>query len=411
MNFKRSIKNLISVFNKIVFIKKRKVLDLKKVKRILIISLYFRGDFLFHTPLIKLLPSILPNSRIDVWTKSRNLELTQNNPHIDEVLIFDDVKTAGYNDNVRLNILGKIKFLKKLRKSNYDLVIDLTGHIPTALYSYFSKAGYTIGINNFGFGAAYNKFIDLRPASTKGHLIMKYLDVLRRGFDIPGIKWEKLLTENQIKPVIIPSQNDIESVDKILSKININYEKPLIVIHTTAGWKAKEWGPLNYSRLIEMINKRGFEFIFIGDDRDKQNFTYILENSGLKDVPNFKNHFLKLKFLEVAELINRADVFIGSDSAPLHIAGAMETPSVGIFGPTNPEFSNPLGEMHKVIYYKLYCSANDEMQYCTRNAGMTCPSIDCMKKVTPLDVMIQIEDLINEYSKTEKNKSSSDSLQ
>lgn len=410
MNFKRSVKNLISGFNKVIFLKSRKDLELENVKRVLIISLYFRGDFLLHTPFIKLLSNILPDAKIDIWTKSRNLELTQNNPDIDEVLIFDDVKTAGYNDNAKLNLGGKLGFLKKLRNSHYDLIIDLTGHIPTALYSYLSASGYTLGINNFGFGAAYDKFIDIRPASTKGHLIKKYLDVLRRGFNIPDARWEKLLNENGTKPVLIPSQKDVESVSSILNKIQIDKGKPLVVVHSTAGWKAKEWDPHNYSRLIELLDSKDIEFIFIGDDRDRQNFYYILENSGLKDVPKFKNHFLKLRFLEVAGLINQADVFVGSDSAPLHIAGAMDTPSVGIFGPTNPDFSNPIGEMHKIVYHRLHCSAADEMQYCTRNAGMTCPTIDCMKMVTPQEVMALIEELINEYRQSEKNKSSSGSL-
>ncbi|SRR5690606_5614605 len=404
MNYKRIAKNIISSFNKRIFIKRRKTLDVSNIRKVLIISLYFRGDFLFHTPLIKLLSGILPYARIDVWTKSRNLELTQNNPDISKVLVFDDVKTAAYNDHVKLNIAGKFSFLRKLRNSNYDLIIDLTGHIPTALYSYFSKAGYSIGINNYGFGAAYDKFVDLQPASTKGHLIMKYLDVLRRGLDIPDIQWKQMIANYGVKPVLIPSQKDIESVNNILDDISINNEKPLVVIHTTAGWKAKEWGRDNYSRLIEMLNHKNYEFIFIGDDRDKQNFKNILENSGLKDVPKFNNHFLKLKFLEVAELINKADVFVGSDSAPLHIAGAMDTPSVGIFGPTNPDFSNPIGAMHKTVYHKLLCSATDSMQYCTRNGGMTCPTIDCMKMVTPAQVMILIQELIIEYHGKKKNK-------
>ena len=411
MNFKRSVKNLISGFNRVVFLKKRKNLDLRNVKSVLIISLYFRGDFLFHTPFIKLLTAILPDARIDIWTKSRNLELTHNNPDIDDVLMFDDIKTAGYNDNAKFNLGGKIDFLKKLRKTKYDLVIDLTGHVSTAIFTYLSKSGYTIGINNFGFGAAYNKFIDLNPASTRGHLIDKYLSVLKESFGISDEKWETLIGANGTKPVLYPSRQDADTVRKILDELSINRDEPLVLLHTTAGWSAKEWDPLNYSRLIEMLNDKHYQFIFIGDDRDRKNFELILDNSGLKDVPKFKKHFLKLKFLEVAELINQADILVGSDSAPLHIAGAMNTPSVGIFGPTNPDFSNPVGGMHRVVYHKLHCSAADNMQYCTRNAGMTCPTIDCMKMVKPEEVMQLIEGLTNEFRESKKNKSTSGSLQ
>src|SRR4030095_2068878 len=109
---------------------------------------------------------------------------------------------------------------------------------------------------------------------------------------------------------------------------------------------------------------------------------------------DLKTRFLPLQFIQSAELIRRADLFIGSDSAPLHTAGAVGTPSIGIFGPTNPEFSRPLGAQHKIIYHRLFCYSSADTQYCTRNAGFTCPTIDCMKMITSNEIITMIENLL-----------------
>lgn len=410
MNLRRKAKNFVSGSTKFIFPKRKKNLELEKIKRVLIISLYFRGDFLFHTPVIKLLSDIIPGIKIDIWTKSRNIELTENNPDINELLIFDNIKTADYNDDSRLDLRGKYSLLKNVRNAEYDLVIDLTGKISTAVFTYFAGAKYTIGINNYGFGGAYDRFIDLHPASTKGHLIQKYISVLKEGLNIADDRWNVLTKEFKVKPYLYPSDKDQKSVSRVLRELKIDVSKPLVLIHTTAGWKEKEWDTISFSRLIELLEKIGYEILFIGDEKDRDNINRIIENTGLQNKSVYNNRFLKLKLLEVAELILRADVLIGADSAPLHMAGAMETPSVGLFGPTNPDFSNPIGERHKVVYYKLYCSASDEMQYCTRNAGKTCPTIDCMKMITPNIIVSLIEEILNDPKIRKKNKGTISSL-
>lgn len=410
MNYKRVIKKIVSNFNKLIFLKRSKTLKPAEVRNILFISLYFRGDYLFHTVLIKFLGELLPKAKLDIWIKSHNEELTFNNPHINEVLVFNNIKTASYNDNSKLDIKGKHKFFKKIRKRKYDLVLDVTGKISTALFVYFSKAKYTVGINNYGFGACYDKFIDLRPASVKGHLIEKYLRIAKYAFNIDDNKWNDLVSGLILKPYIYITEKEQLKVEELLHRLKIYDNKLLIIIHSSAGWSAKEWGANNYSILIERLRERGIKFLFIGDEKDHENFKLIIANSKLKHDPDVSNYFLKLKILEVAELIKRSDIFIGSDSAPLHLAGAVGTPTIGLFGPTNPEFSNPLGDKHKILYHKLHCSATEVMQYCSRKGGMTCKTVDCMKLIKVEKVMDLIEKSIYEKRKEKKDKTVISSL-
>ena len=100
-----------------------------------------------------------------------------------------------------------------------------------------------------------------------------------------------------------------------------------------------------------------------------------------------------------AAVISGSVLFIGNDSVGLQIAGAFDIPSIALFGPTNPEFSNPTGENHKVLYKKLFCSASESEQYCTRNAGKTCPDIHCMKSIQVSEVLAKTNSLLKNNSK------------
>ena len=411
MNYKRVVKKIVSNFNKLIFLKQSKTIEPAKIRNILFISLYFRGDYLFHTVLIKLLKEICPDAKLDVWIKSHNAELAANNPSINEVLVFDNIRISSYNDNSKIDLKGKHKFFKKIRNRKYDLVLDITGKISTALFTYFLKAKYTAGINNYGFGACYDKFIDLRPASVKGHLIKKYLSIAKYVFNIEDRKWNELISGLMLKPYIYITKKEQLKVDELLlSLFKVNDNNPLVIIHPTAGWSAKEWDANNYSILIDGLSERRIKFLFIGDEKDHKIFKQIVINSKLKNDPDVLNYFLKLKFLEVAELIKRSDIFIGSDSVSLHLAGAVGTPSIGLFGPTNPEFSKPIGDAHRVIYHKLYCSSTDVMQYCSRQGGMTCKTIDCMKLIKVEEVMNLIEKSIYDKRREEKDKTTISSM-
>jgi ADP-heptose:LPS heptosyltransferase len=133
--------------------------------------------------------------------------------------------------------------------------------------------------------------------------------------------------------------------------------------------------------------------VIIGTETDYPKLNQI--QSFLKSSIDIKDVFVTLPMNATIELIRRSDLLIGSDSAPLHIAGGVNTPSIGLFGPTNPEFSKPRGKNHTVIYYKLFCSASESEQFCTRDAGRTCPTIDCMKSITVKEIMEKAELILN----------------
>ena len=361
------------------------------VKKIMIMSLYFRGDVLFCTASIKMLKRIYPDAEIDVLVKSRSAEILEGNPDVNRLIVFNDIKTADYNDCDEIRAKEKLLLIKNIRNESYDLCIDLTGKYSTALIALFGGFKYSFGLNYNGFGFCYSKFIDSNTQNTKGHLADKYLNAVKEGLNINDNKWTELTDDLYGKCFINISDRELNDAEKVLDSLNIDPDRPLICIQTTAGWRAKEWDEKNYSALLENFRLSGYSYILIGSHKDKEKNHRILD-----ELPGEqRKYFLSLPLKINAAVISLSDLFIGSDSVGLHLAGAVNTPSIGLFGPTNPSFSNPPGDIHRIIYKQLDCSAADNSQYCTRDAGKSCMTLDCLKNIDAAEVMKNAEFLLN----------------
>lgn len=392
------IKNIISNTGNFLFFFKGKEIKKENIKKILIISLYFRGDVLFNTASIKMLKKIFPDALTDVLVKTRSKEVLEGNPFINKLIVFDDIKTADYNDSSKLKLNEKLKLMKKIRNENYDLCIDFTGKYSTALIAMSGGFKYSLGLNYNGFGFCYSKFVNIDTQHTEGHLAEKYIDVLKEGLGISANEWIKFRKNFDYSCQIYITEADMKTAIEKLDMLDINKDKPLVCIQVTAGWKAKEWDENNYSALIEKLILSEYSFILIGSDEDTEINFRILDAIS----PDLRKYFLSLPLKVNAAIIKLSDVFIGSDSIGLHLAGAVGTPSAGLFGPTNPAFSNPGGDKHSIIYYKLFCSAAENNQYCTRDAGKSCPTIDCMKSINADEIFSEVEFLLNKYYRQKK---------
>ncbi len=397
-NLKKIRNILISLFKKIdsrlIFLRKKEI-NQKNVNTILVNSLYFIGDTIFHTPVFESLRLKFPDAKIDLWTKSRNLDIVKDNPVFNEIILFDNIKTADYNEINQLDLVKKIIFLKKIRKKKYDLYIDLTGKYSTALIALLGNFRYSAGINYHGFGFCYNKYYDLNTSNKPGHLIDKYLSVVQNIFSINEQDWNKLKTKVHNRPYIYPSELEKQDFELFLVQNQYLKDKPLILIHISAGWKAKELSEEKIAGLSGLIISSGkYNLFLIGSENDRSKLKDMQKSFPEKNI-ELEKYFLSRPLMFIVELIRYADVLVGADSAPLHIAGAINTPTVALFGPTNPEFSKPRGEFHEVIYNRLSCSASDDEQFCTRDAGKSCATLDCMNAISTQVIYNKIEYLIS----------------
>lgn len=345
----------------------------KEVKKILFVSLNFNGDILFGSTLFSLVKAIYPDAEFHIWIKSRAKHMMSGYPYFSKVIVFNDIRTRKYDEEINPSVSEKLNFFRELRKENYDLAFDITGLFWTAFALFYSGVKYKAGYNFQGFGFFYNFET---PAVQNGHLIDKHLSLV---LENPALKNVLPARIDRFKVPSFQIESEAgKKIDKLLAENNVNKEEQIIILHTTAGWEAKKWEASNYVELIKSLGAN-FRIFMIGGKEDSANADFISKN--------FERYVFSVTGLltmsESAELIRRADLFIGADSGPLYLAEAVGTPTLSLFGPTNPLFSAPRGAKHEYMYESLFCSAPVDKQNCKLLAGLNCRTLDCMKMLKP----------------------------
>lgn len=360
----------------------------EEIGRILIINLHYIGDVLFTTPVIRLLRHKFPQAYLAIWVKSRAQEVVINNPGLDEVLIFDDLTTARGREKInRFNFRGRFNFLRLLRQKKFNLTVDLTGLWSTALMALLSGAPQRIGINKQGFGFLLTKEASW---SSVGHLRQRYLKVL----EIIGLQSSNLTMEFFLK------KEDVQWARQFLTR-HLGREEFLVGIHPGAGWSSKRWLPKRFAQLGDKLYKRyRARVILFGASRDHLLIDHI--------VRLMSHHPIRTKdqmsLGQMAALIKECRLYLGNDAGPTHIAEALGTPTITIFGSTNPSYSAPLGRMHRIVRKEIACSPRGEKQYCYLGVGRDCPHHRCMESITVEDVLKAVEELIT-FIRREREKS------
>jgi lipopolysaccharide heptosyltransferase II len=174
-----------------------------------------------------------------------------------------------------------------------------------------------------------------------------------------------------------------KQVKDLLALHNINENVFLIAINPVAKWKTKLWSNQNFAELADrLIEQYGAQVIFTGDADDHKTIETILSRMNRKAVNLSGATSLKT----LAALYEKTDVVISTDTGPMHMAAAIGTPVVALFGPTAPWRTGPFGDEHQIVRTGIACSPCFERQ---------CPTLDCMKQIRVQDVLDGIQRLGN----------------
>ncbi len=294
--------------------------DRSRVHRILVIKLRAVGDVLLSTVVTKNLRLAFPGARIDYLTEPPSVEVLNGNPFLDHVYVHDRMKMTG------------LKLVRLVRDQSYDMVIDLFGNPRTALITRLSGARYRVGFRFRGRAYAYNILTEPRGAIV--HNTRFNLDALESaGIAIP---------DRNIYFHVTPE--DDASVGAFLSEAGL-HERFLVAVNTGGGWYTKRWGLDRYAELAD-------RFI------DAYRATIVLTwgPGQLPEVEKVQALMKHKPFIppvttlkQLGALLKRCRCVISNDSGPMHIAAAVGTPVLGIYGPTNPALQGPVGEQHVTV--------------------------------------------------------------
>ena len=287
------------------------------IEKILVFSFSFIGDAALSTAVISPLRQRFPDAKITFLVGPHAFDLLAADPEIDQVLMYDNLgEHAGWR--------GKIRLIKSLRRERFDLIVDLRD----SLWSRF------IGGKHWG----------MRRRRGDLHAVARYLDVLQRhGLNVDGAR-----------PQLQFATQKPAECDAFLIENGVNRHRVLVGIHPGGNWVYKLWGPESFAQIADRLCEKWNAQILLFAGPDEQELQAQVANLMHQQPICVKEDDL----CQVAALIAACDFYIGNDTGPMHIAVAVGTPVVAIFGSTNHYRSGPYGEDHIVVHSDLELGCN-----------------------------------------------------
>jgi len=352
-------------FLPLIIFKKNEVID-SDIKEILIIRTAYIGDILMTLPILKPLKEKFPKARISFIASREGGELLKGNPYIDRIFHFNPF--WFYKSSIK----AYLQFLNQIRRERFDLVIEARGDIREILFIIsFLKARFKL---SYGFGGGAYLLTHAVPFDKTKHRVEYHLDLVRYlGCSTDIIEWGVYLSDDEKIRV------------REILKLN-SVRKPFILVHPGARLSPKRWLIKNYTVLCDMlISKFRMTLVLLGSKQEKELINNIIKNMKYKPV----NLAGKLSLRELAGVISEADLFICNDSAPMHIAAAMKTPIVAIFGPSKSIETRPYFSNSRIVEKDVPCRNNCDENICKHNVYH-----ECMRSITPEEVFQACRDLI-----------------
>ena len=276
--------------------------------KILIIHTAFIGDIVLSTPLIQKLKDLYPKSEIDYLTLPTNQSVLYNNPNLNEIILYDK---KGKDKGIK----GFLKVLKILKQKKYDYAVIPHRFIKSILLAKLAKIPDIVGFDVATGSSLLDK---------KVHYDMKKHEV-ERLLNLVGYEGKKI-------PVrIYPAKENFVKIEKMLtiSGYTGKKEQKLILVAPGSQRPEKMWPIEKYREVIQKLKKNENYFIGITGSKSEKELPLNFEKD--KNVIDFRG---EISLVEFGALISKADVVVGNDSSPIHIASGFEKPFViGIFGP------------------------------------------------------------------------------
>jgi len=294
----------------------------EKISSILVFKQRNIGDVLLATPAVRALRRAWPGARIVVAVNSGTEAMVEGNPDIDRVLVFDrSARDAGGERR----LAEEIRFVREIRKSRPELAVQLTEGDRGAILAVLSGARFRVGVApaRRGLLGKEKLFTHLchRPSLYR-HAVLRDLDVVGTAGIPPA---EPELRFHFSGP-------DRERAAGLLSAAGVFPGAAYAVLQPGSRWKFKCWTDAGYSGLIEHLSRRRLlPVVTAGPDPDE--VAQVDRIRGICAVP-FVSLAGRLTFGELGALISSARLYVGVDSAPMHIAAAVGTPVIALFGPT-----------------------------------------------------------------------------
>ena len=187
---------------------------------------------------------------------------------------------------------------------------------------------------------------------------------------------------------LYPSENDFLAVQTAMSRLGLNIEKPYIIVHPTSRWLWKCWEDERFANLIDWLQKHHQISVIVTCSPDKRELERARAILSSCSTPP-RALLGELELTHWAALVQKARLFVGVDSAPMHIAASQNVPTVALFGPTGFQNWRPWDVRHTVLAHDCPC-AHDRQPHCDWSRTRACMSLITFEEVqTAVDNLLQ----------------------
>ncbi len=343
--------------------------ELLGLTKFLVIKISSVGDVVLATASLKAIRQKFPKAKIYCLVGQESRQILQNCPYLDGLIVADFKGRDG----------GLTKFFKlasKLRSYHFDKIIDLQNNKRSHWLSFLSLPKESYGYDN-------GKWSCLLTYKVKDN--RKDIPPVEHQFEV--LKLLGISDPQELSLEMWLNKRDEQYVKDLLESEWLGNSQNIVGINISASekWRTKNW-PIEYiAKLCDLLSAKNIRVIITGMKKDKPLVQYLL--SLTKSKPAIVVG--KTDLAQLAALIKRCQVYLTPDSAPMHLAAAVQTPFIAFFGPTDSRRHLPPAKNYVVLERKLNCSPC----YKTRCRILTHA---CMRDITPQEVVQQIESLMRQ---------------
>jgi predicted lipopolysaccharide heptosyltransferase III len=340
--------------------------DWEAVQRVLVIRLRSIGDTVLATPSLFALKRFLPHVQVDILVEDWVAPLLANHPHVDNVI---ELKRGG--------LAKRMDAAREIRSARYDVVYNLHGGTTATFLTRATGARHRVGFRTYQYAKLHTELVPsplLLWGQQQTHSVEQQLALLG---------WTGVPVSDRPRTRLGIAPEAAGSVIQHLEDAGLA-DRKIALIHPAAAFNTKQWATKNFARVAEYLAERGYAPVAIAARHEAPIIDELVNEAS---VPILS---LDLSLPEVSALASRSQLFVGNDSGIAHIAAAVGTPAVVIFGSSNIVHWRP---WHRAVAEVVF----EEMP-CQPCHGYFCeqfPEPECILRVPAAKVIAAIERCLN----------------
>lgn len=316
----------------------RKTIDKTGINRILVRSTNWVGDAVMTLPALEAVKENFPSSVVSVLAKPWVEPVFRNHPAVDEMVILNKGGGAftGFGELFRT--------IRSVRKGSFDLTILFQNAFEAALISWAGGIPIRAGYNTDGRGILLTHGVVRSQDVLKVHQVEYYLSLLEK----LGLKTEKK------DPVLHVSSEERSVAEKRLQDGGVNKGDLLVGLNAGAIFGgAKKWDAERFAAIgVRSIEEWGAKVLVFGSAKELE-----IGRKVMNAMEHAATDFCgQTSLREAIALVSMCDIFVTNDSGLMHVASALDVPTVAIFGPTDQVATGPCGQRTRVVNHRVHCS-------------------------------------------------------